>query len=342
MAGGTDWLREMARWLPPGAMRPFGRPMALFFHGVAPQIDDPGIQINQHDAQAFRGIAKALKDNFQVLPLTALDGALRDPEGHERTVFLMSDDGYANTLTVAADILEELELPWTLFASTHHIDTGAYNPMTLARIFFYYAPAGSYEIPNFTIPIVLADDLQRLILAESSLAAIKAMDATRADQSVIAMMAVIPEAERAALLKRFSSESFLTWQEVTALAKRGVEIGAHAHVHWPMHSAQSEDFLVEQARLPREKIIAAVGSCRHFAYPFGNIGDISPKTWQAVRDAGYDNAFTTLSGSLDASVNRWLLPRYGLGAHDAHLEALLPLLRAGNSRLTRWQRRMAA
>lgn len=342
MAGGTDWLRELARWLPPGAMRPFGRPVALFFHGVATQIDDPRIQINQHDARAFRGIAKALKDNFQVLPLSALDDALSHPERHERTVFLMSDDGYANTLTVAADILEELRLPWTLFASTRHIDTGAYNPMTSARIFLYYAPAGRYDIPNFVAPIELADDLQRLIIAELSLGALKAMDATRADRSVAAMMAAIPHGGRAALLRRFSSESFLTWQDVKALAKRGVEIGAHAHVHWPMHAAQSEDYLIEQARLPREKIMAAVGACRHFAYPFGNVGDISPKAWQTVRDAGYESAFTTLSGSLDASVNRWLLPRYGLGSRDAHLELLLPLLRAGNSRLTRWQKRMAA
>jgi len=342
MAGGTDWLRELARWLPPGALRPFGRPVALFFHGVAPEIDDPRIQINQHDARAFRGIAKALKENFQVLPLVALNEALSHPEQHERSVFLMSDDGYANTLTVAADTLEELELPWTLFASTHHIDTGAYNPMTLARIFFFYAPSGRYEIPNFAAPIELADELQRLILAGPSLARLKAMDAARANQSVAAMMAAFPDSERTALLARFASEKFLTWQDVRTLAKRGVEIGAHAHVHWPMHSAQSEEYLIEQARVPREKIIAAIGSCRAFAYPFGNVGDISPQAWQAVRDAGYDSAFTTLSGSLDASVNRWLLPRYGLGARDAHLGALLPLLRAGNSRLTRWQKRMAA
>lgn len=342
MAGGTDWLRELARWLPPGALRPFGRPVALFFHGVTPQIDDPQIQLNQHDARAFRGIAMALKENFQVLPLAALDDALAHPERHERTVFLMSDDGYANALTVAADILEELQLPWTLFASTHHIDTGAYNPMTLARMFFHYAPAGRYEIANFPAPILLADELQRLILAGPSLAALKALDAARADRSVAAMMAVFSDPERANLRERFSSERFLSWQDIAALAKRGVEIGAHAHEHWPLNAAQSEEYLVAQARVPREKIIAAVGACRYFAYPFGNVDDIAPGAWQAVRDAGYDSAFTTLSGSLDASVNRWLLPRYGLGPRDAHLEALLPLLRAGNARLTRWQKRMAA
>ena len=342
MAGGTDWLRELAKWLPRGALRPFGRPVALFFHGVTPRIDDPRIQLNQHDAESFRAIARALKDNFQVLPLGALDDALAHPERHERTVFLMSDDGYANTLTVAADILEELELPWTLFASTHHIDTGAYNPMTLARIYFFHAPPGRYEIPNFATPIELADDLQRLILCGSTLAALKAMDAERADRSVAAMMAVFPDPARAALLARFASESFLTWDGIAALSKRGVEIGAHAHEHWAMNTAQSENYLITQARVPREKIVAAVGSCRYFAFPFGNVDDIAPKAWQAVRDAGYDSAFTTLSGSLDASRSRWLLPRYGLGPRDAHLGALLPLLRAGNARLARWQKRMAA
>lgn len=342
MAGGTDWLRELAKWLPAGAARPFGRPMALFFHGVERRIDDPRIQFNHHDADAFAGIARALKGHFQVLPLAALDDVLKHPARHERTVFLMSDDGYANTLTAAADILEELRLPWTLFASTHHVDTAERNPMTLARIFFHYAPAGHYNIPNFAGAIILAGETQRAAIAGPSLAQLKAMDAECAGQSVAAMMAAIPDLERAALLARFASENFLTWQDVAALARRGVEIGAHAHVHWPMHAAQTEDYLREQARLPREKIVAAIGSCRYFAYPFGNVGDISGAAWRAVRDAGYDAAFSTLSGSLDASRNRWLLPRYGLGPYDAHLETLLPLLRAGNMRLARWQKHLAA
>ena len=76
--------------------------------------------------------------------------------------------------------------------------------------------------------------------------------------------------------------------------------------------------------------------------PFGNIGDISGDAWRAVRDAGFEAAFSTLSGSLDASANRWLLPRYGLAPHDPNLGSLLPLLRAGNSRLLRWQRNLAA
>ncbi len=78
-----------------------------------------------------------------------------------------------------------------------------------------------------------------------------------------------------------------------------------------------------------------------FAYPFGNKGDISPVAWQAVQDAGYDCAFSTMSGTLDAQANRFLLPRYGLGPRAANLTTLISLLRAGNPRVARWQEALA-
>jgi peptidoglycan/xylan/chitin deacetylase (PgdA/CDA1 family) len=342
MASGTDWLRELAKWLPEGAVRPFGRPVALFFHGVERRIDDPRVQLNQMGEDTFRTIARALKEHFNVLPLTELGDALKRPDRHERTVFLMSDDGYGNTLTVAADILEELKLPWTLFASTRYIGTNERNPMTLARLFFFFAPAGRYQIAHFADTIELSGDAQRWAMASKLLPVLKSFEAQHAEHAVAAMTDVFSREYLQALLERFGSEKFLTWEDLSSLAKRGVEIGAHANCHWPLHAAQQPEYLYEQVHKPREKIAAAIGSCRYFAYPFGNIGDISRAAWEAVRDAGYEAAFSTLSGSLDASVNRWLLPRYGLNSDDAHLGSLLPLLRAGNHRLTRWQKQLAA
>src|ERR1700733_2836058 len=249
MPGGIDRLRELARWLPAGPLRPFGRPVALFFHGVEERIEDPRIQLNQHRADEFRAITKTLSEQFQVMPLDALDDALEHPERHERTVFLMSDDGYANTLTVAADILEEQRLPWTLFVSSHHIDTGEFNPMTLARLFLLYAPSGRYRIADFADAIDLQGDDERLANSVDFLRRLKAMNATRANRVVAAMMAALPDELRNSLLARFKSEAFLSWAQVIALSKRGVEIGAHAHVHWPMHLAQTPEYVREQAYL---------------------------------------------------------------------------------------------
>jgi hypothetical protein len=108
-----------------------------------------------------------------------------------------------------------------------------------------------------------------------------------------------------------------------------------------MNAAQSPAMLRDQARLPKALIEREVGPCRYFAYPFGNTGDISREAWHAVREAGYDCAFTTLSGTLDAQANRFLLPRYGIEPKAPHLTTLISMLRAGNPRVNRFQKELA-
>lgn len=316
--------------------------MALFFHGVAPRINDPRIEINHHTAKSFRAITTRLKRQFQILPLDALEEALERPERHARSVFLMSDDGYAGTIEIAAEILEELRLPWALFVSTQHIETGEWNPLILARLFLYYAPDGIYQIPHLPQRLVLAAPEQRAGLEAPLLQALKRLPAAQARESLTAMKNAFAVGQLEELCHRFPSERYLTWNEVEALHNRDVEIGAHAHWHWPMNESQSEEYLHVQARWARHAIASRLGHCRYFAYPFGNIGDIAPAAWQAVRDAGYSHAFTTLSGTLRGGSNPWLLPRYALRAEEPSLDSLLPMLRFADRRLARFTASLAA
>jgi peptidoglycan/xylan/chitin deacetylase (PgdA/CDA1 family) len=337
MSGGVGRiLRKAGSMLPTALVRGFGRPVALFFHGVEHRIDDSRVQSNHHDFVAFSEIVEFLKDNFDVLPLTMLGDVLRAPKRHRRSVFLMSDDGYANNLSVAHGVLRELNLPWTLFVSTRHIDTAERNPAFLARLFFLFAPSGKYDIANLNAHLVLSGSQDRAKAADLWVGVLKTLDAERAQAAIDSMQGQFEALTE--LQHRYSSDAFLTWPEIVALKAEGVEIGAHAHLHWPMHAAQSHAYLREQAVLSRARIEAEVGACRYFAYPFGNTEDVSREAWHAVRDAGYEYAFTTLSGSLDASTNRWLMPRYGLGPRETRLPSLVPFLRAGNARLTAWQR----
>ncbi|HSZ74521.1 MAG TPA: polysaccharide deacetylase family protein, partial [Rhizomicrobium sp.] len=171
---------------------------------------------------------------------------------------------------------------------------------------------------------------------------LKALDAASAKQALNVMMGVFPRERLAQLLGQFPSEKFLTWNELVALAKRGVEIGAHAHRHWPMHAGQPREYLTEQACLPRMLIETHIGrACRFFAYPFGTKIDVGREAWSAVRDAGYEFAFTTIAGTLGASANPWLMPRYGVGLDETALAAMIGLLRANDARLISWQRALA-
>lgn len=329
----------MARWLPPAALAHAGQPAALFFHGVEPTTDDPRLQTNHHEIARFRAILDGLK-GFDVLPLSAIDDVLAQPQKHRRSLFLMSDDGYRNTLTVAADILDEYRMPWTLFVSTAHIGTGLPNPIFVARLFFFHAPQGEYLLPHLG-KVTLGNEESREKSALSGIDALRFLPGEKAEETLAAMRAAFAPGDLDALIGRFASEKFLDWNEVRALAARGVTVGAHADRHWPMHAGQSQAWLTQQAAGAKACIEAEIGPCRFFAYPFGNTRDIGPAAWKAVRDAGFSHGFTTLSGSLAGGANPWLLPRYGLGPRDAHIASLVPLLAAGNSRLQRWQTSLA-
>ena len=332
---GSELLRRAARWIPGATLRPFGRPVALFFHGVTPRITDPRIEVNHHTEEAFRAIATRLKRCFDVRPLAELEDALKRPDRHTRTVFLMADDGYANTLEIAAPILQDLHLPWTLFASTQHIETGNWNPLILARLFVYFAPGGSYLLPHLLLPIQLGDIGPRAAIAPALLEQIKKLPADQGREVVNVMENAFPAGQLDNLRLRFSSERYLTWNEVEALHRQGVEIGAHAHWHWPMNEFQSENYLHAQARWARQAIAARLGSCRYFSYPFGNLGDISAGAMAAVRDAGYSHAFTTFSGTLRGDLNPWYLPRYALRPEEPDLSTVLPMLRLADHRVAR-------
>jgi peptidoglycan/xylan/chitin deacetylase (PgdA/CDA1 family) len=332
--GARAW-QEAARLVPQAAVLPFARPAAVFFHGVEAALADPGLQHNHHLREEFIAIARALKERFDVLPLWALDDVLRDPARHHRALFLMADDGYTNA-QAAADILEEFALPWTLFVSTRHIGSDERNPMFRARAFLRYAPMGEYSLPH----IGRVDFLARLRTGEESrvIGLLKTLSAEHGRETLAAMDAILAQHGLGDIAALFPSDSFLSWTQVKELAARGVAIGAHAHWHWPMNARQSHDYLVEQAALPKRLIEAELGhACTAFAYPFGHVDDVSRLAWHAVRDAGYDCAFTTLSGTLDASTNRYLLPRHGIAAHETNIASIVPMLRTGNRRLQRWQ-----
>lgn len=329
-------FRHISGHLPLPLVRPLGQPAAVFFHGVERKVFDPALQENHHAIEDFRAIAAALKANFDVAPLSEIDDVLAHPERHRRTMFLMSDDGYANTLHIASDVLKEFELPWTLFVSTQHIDTDDRNPMFLARVFLQHAPDGVYHFPHVDEPVRLNG--ARAAMSSAFTKQFRALPAESAKQTISVMTAALGNEAIDDLLAAYRSDAFLDWDGVRALAARGVTIGAHAHWHWALHGGEDPESLRIQAEVPKQRIEAELGiPCRYFAYPFGNRNDVSAAAWRAVRDAGYAHAFTTMSGTLSASQNPWLLPRYGLAMRERNLPATLSLLRLGNRRLARWQ-----
>ena len=101
----------------------------------------------------------------------------------------------------------------------------------------------------------------------------------------------------------------LTAASLDAMHDAGVEIGAHAHDHAILHRGQPKAEVEHQVLTSKTMIEDRIGRCRYFAFPVGNVAHIGPHALEAVRNAGFDAAFSTIGGTLRASRDEYLHPR---------------------------------
>jgi peptidoglycan/xylan/chitin deacetylase (PgdA/CDA1 family) len=110
----------------------------------------------------------------------------------------------------------------------------------------------------------------------------------------------------------------LTWDELRALADRGVEIGSHTLTH-PRLPDLSDGELQRELADSRERIEAEIDRpCRYLAYPYGQHDE---RVRAATRGAGYEAAFALRNGA-DAR-EPYALPRIDLYRKDHLLRAML-------------------
>ncbi|MDP8911776.1 MAG: polysaccharide deacetylase family protein, partial [Actinomycetota bacterium] len=110
----------------------------------------------------------------------------------------------------------------------------------------------------------------------------------------------------------------MPWDDLRALAERGIEIGSHTVSH-PRLTTVSDARLERELRESREHLEDELGRpCRFLAYPYG---DEDGRVHAAAARAGYDAAFA-LPGR-ESPVNPFALPRVGIYRDNSRLKVLL-------------------
>ena len=96
---------------------------------------------------------------------------------------------------------------------------------------------------------------------------------------------------------------FLTWQDMEELVKMGHEVGSHTMTHQQLSELSAERRMAELVE-SREVLDRRLGSCSHFAWPFGRFFHVDRPTVEDVFSAGYVScasaergAHVTTSGS---------------------------------------------
>src|SRR5919202_1589267 len=107
------------------------------------------------------------------------------------------------------------------------------------------------------------------------------------------------------------------WNELAALEQEGIRIESHGISHRPLADLEvdeaAREIAISKLRL-EERLGRAV---RAFSYVKGSEADYRPVHLSLVRQAGYDVAFSAVSGSNSASADPLQLRRYNIEPYPA-------------------------
>jgi len=298
------------------------------YHQVAEAVQDPwGLVVTpEHFAEHLQ----ILRRDANPIGLPALVQAHQEGNIPDHAVAITFDDGYSDNFSNAAPLLEQYEVPATIFITTGYTGKN--------REFWWDELARILLQPKTLPPILalkLADESQIWQLGSAIDYSPEDMERDRAYKAweappdsrlgfyyrVWAKLRILPDSQQQqaiAEIRAWSNDASttrsayrpMTTDEILKLDQGGlITIGAHTVTH-PDLSAHSPS--IQQAELHQSKQVLENWLDRPvplFAYPFG---DYASETVGIAQAVGFSCACTTGPGSIWRGSDRFQLPRHGV------------------------------
>jgi peptidoglycan/xylan/chitin deacetylase (PgdA/CDA1 family) len=277
-----------------------GRLLVLIFHRVLERPDP--LRGGEVDAATFRWQMEQLRRHFKVLPLDEAISGLSEGSLPRRAACITFDDGYADNVTLALPILQDLGLPATFFIATGFLDGGRmWNDTVIEAI---RGATGELDLADLGLKrYVLGSDDERRAAVADVLGSIK----YRALEDRESVAAAIAERSGVSLPDGLMMNS----RDVAVLANAGMTIGGHTVNHPILKNLSLEQARAEildgKARLEQ----LAGKPVTVFAYPNGKPGeDYERREVELLRDCGFAGAVTTAWGVGSIGGDLFQLPRF--------------------------------
>ena len=296
------WARSFVR---PG-------PIILGYHRVAESAWDPQFLCVSPDN--FAAQIEVLLDRAKPLSLKALLAGATDGTRPDKAFVVTLDDGYADSLQVAAPILERYGVPATVFVTTGMI----------GKLYWWC------EIQHFIESVNALPDSIAIEIGGYSYRWSKKDDSPRSRgkllRSLGELFRALPiELQEEALanvrqafgdaVKGNSGVRAMTADEVKRLSMiNEIEVGSHMVTHTSVNQLSDEAQRAEfrDSKSDLEEIIGE--PVESFAYPNGRLNRASPRL---AREAGYAAGCTSRQELAARNCDPMLLPRIWAGDWDA-------------------------
>jgi hypothetical protein len=309
--------------------------VVLYYHGVWKRVIDPVVQALHLPSEAFDAHIQYLRKHYTIISIEEFEEHLRKKTLHQSHLLLTFDDGYRNNLTVAAPLLHSYGIPFTVFISTEHVETGVRFPGYHMRACSWCTEKPRLVLPSVGLDLPVESTGQRLAAIEALGDKMRDLPDRHLKLLLQELLGHVPEHRWKELGEVFDSGTVLNWDEVRHLQTLGATIGSHCHSHSILHSFQSQDEIRNQVETSRRLIVEHLGSCAYFSYPHGNIRDISQAAHDCVRRT-YRLAFTTISTDVGAEADPHLVPRIGTPASVRSLRHEIGRARCNSATYRKW------
>jgi peptidoglycan/xylan/chitin deacetylase (PgdA/CDA1 family) len=222
-----------------------------------------------------------------VLPLDSLLAELRRdrvPRGGH--VVLTFDDAALDTYTTAFPALRRLDLPATVFVATGLVGRpGPFWWDQLACLRRAAAGRGD-DLAAFFVRTGVLEDGPKWD-DDALWRRVRLLDDSRREQALSRATEWLGDHDRVA------EPGAMTWEQLAELDASGlITLGAHTVSH-PTLSSLDAERLTAEVTGSRDALARFRSFRKVFAYPYGDSAAIGERVENAVRDAGFEAAFTT-------------------------------------------------
>jgi peptidoglycan/xylan/chitin deacetylase (PgdA/CDA1 family) len=210
----------------------------------------------------------------------------------KKEIVLTFDDGYANNFHTVGQIMKEYNLPYTVFISTEHIETGELFPTSIARLIVLGSELKKISIPSLrNVKYDISTQELKMVTYSIISGELKIKPLNEVRQIVQDLKNNVSNTQYKALADKYKSVKPMTWDMVIKLHKMGAKIGSHCMYHICCH--ENQDISEVKKQISESKTIIEnklQSKCDYFAYPNGDYTDNSNRS---VLDAGYKMGFST-------------------------------------------------
>jgi peptidoglycan/xylan/chitin deacetylase (PgdA/CDA1 family) len=278
------------------------RLLVLIYHRVLPGPDpmypyDP-------DRPTFRRQMQALAEDFNVLGLGEAVGRLERRNLPARAVAVTFDDGFADNVTEALPVLNDIGLKATFFIASAYLEGGCmFNDCVIEAC--RQVPAGDWATGTAEFGTVkVGEPASRPRLAYEMIARLKYVAAARRMECTMRLLETAHAIPPPGIM--------MTHEQLRKLHAAGMEIGGHTRSH-PILAGLPEADALQEIAGGKADLEALIGErVDLFAYPNGQPGrDYGPRDVGLARRLGFRAAVSTAWGYADRHSDRHQIARVG-------------------------------